>query len=231
MKESTSLPSLPPLSIKALTELEAIEDQFAEAVEDCNDLAAAFSESIFNASSQRPRRIERSLRTYLPAALDVQIRDYSSLPNYEAAWIVAIIANTVNDLVGFFPPFADRSKYRRMLLEAATEYVKSKQWNLPKGKTELLGNDSATNQTITTIASVDSQEDELRRRWKLLQDYKAATNNTSNKRIYEAKNSGIHKPQFYEWLHAKLPSESSTTVNFERFLREKKPALSRRTDK
>ena len=61
------------------------------------------------------------------------------------------------------------------------------------------------------------------RRQKLLAEYKAATGNPPNKRIYEAVNSGIYKPQFYEWLKGKLPSESATAQNFERFLREKKP--------
>ena len=59
----------------------------------------------------------------------------------------------------------------------------------------------------------------------LLSDYKAATRNPSNKRIYESKNACIHKPEFYKWLRGDLPSDSATTINFERFLREKKEPI------
>jgi hypothetical protein len=63
---------------------------------------------------------------------------------------------------------------------------------------------------------------EVDRRRKLLDDYKAATGNPSNKQIYEAQNSGIYKPQFYEWRDGRLPRSSATPANFERFLHEKK---------
>jgi hypothetical protein len=66
-------------------------------------------------------------------------------------------------------------------------------------------------------------------RARLLAEYKEANDNVSNKRIYEAKNSGIHKPQFYEWIKGVLPSESETAKNFERFLREKKPPMPRKS--
>jgi hypothetical protein len=68
----------------------------------------------------------------------------------------------------------------------------------------------------------------VQRRAKLLEEYKAATNNTSNKRIYEAKNSGVHKPEFYRWINGELPSGSSTAMNFERFLQAKRPPIPRR---
>jgi hypothetical protein len=63
---------------------------------------------------------------------------------------------------------------------------------------------------------------EVERRAKLLADYKAATGNPSSKRIYEAENCPIHKPQFHRWLRAELPANSKTTKDFERFLREKR---------
>lgn len=66
-------------------------------------------------------------------------------------------------------------------------------------------------------------DEEIERRRKLLADYKAATGVTSNRPIYEAENSAIHKPQFYQWLKGSLPRHSATAINFERFLREKKP--------
>ena len=54
-------------------------------------------------------------------------------------------------------------------------------------------------------------ETEIARRRKLLADYKAVTGNPSNKRIYEATNSGIYKPEFYKWLSAELSSTKFTT--------------------
>jgi hypothetical protein len=74
---------------------------------------------------------------------------------------------------------------------------------------------------------VDSME--IRRREKLLEDYKAATGAPSNMRIYKAAHSGIHKPQFYDWLNGILPSSSETAKNFERFLSAKKLPVPRKT--
>jgi hypothetical protein len=71
-------------------------------------------------------------------------------------------------------------------------------------------------------------DSEVTHRQKLLADYKAATGNPSNKRIYEARNSGIHKPEFYEWLRGSLPANSTPTISFERFLREQRPPIPRK---
>ena len=74
---------------------------------------------------------------------------------------------------------------------------------------------------------IETQLGEVARRERLLADYKQGAGNPSNKRIYEARNSSIHKPQFYEWLRGDLPATSETTINFERFLREKKSPIPR----
>ena len=71
-------------------------------------------------------------------------------------------------------------------------------------------------------------ENEIERRQRLLAAYKFATGNPSNRRIYQAANSGIHKPEFYHWQKGNLSSESATCINFERFLRDKKPPIPRR---
>ena len=60
-------------------------------------------------------------------------------------------------------------------------------------------------------------------RKQMLEKYKQATGNPSNKSIYEAKNSMIYKPEFYKWRKGELPQNSSTTVNFERFLNSAHP--------
>jgi hypothetical protein len=66
---------------------------------------------------------------------------------------------------------------------------------------------------------------EVARRLGLLEGYKSATGNPPNKRIYEARNSGIHKPEFYKWLSGALPAHSKTSIKFELFLSRKKPAI------
>lgn len=69
----------------------------------------------------------------------------------------------------------------------------------------------------------------VEQRKKLLEAYKAKTG-ASHKQIWEGK-SGIHKPQFYEWVNGKLPSKSQTAQNFERFLREGKRPTPRKPRK
>ena len=69
---------------------------------------------------------------------------------------------------------------------------------------------------------------ETERRKALLAEYKAATGDPADYRIYNARNSGIHKPEFYQWKKGVLPKDSGTTKNFERFLREKKIPIPRK---
>lgn len=74
-----------------------------------------------------------------------------------------------------------------------------------------------------SVLYAELMESEVERRSKLLDTYKEATGNPSNKRIYEADNCPIHKPEFSKWRRGILPPQSQTTINFERFLSEKKP--------
>jgi hypothetical protein len=69
---------------------------------------------------------------------------------------------------------------------------------------------------------------EKARRQNLLAEYRAATGNPSKRSLYEAKNSGIYKPEFYDWVNGKLPANSATAINFERFLRNKKQPIPRK---
>ncbi len=69
---------------------------------------------------------------------------------------------------------------------------------------------------------------EIQRRANLLQNYKTATGIRANQQIYSARNSCIHKPQFYEWCNGALPVSSATAQNFERFLTSKKPPIPRK---
>ena len=53
-------------------------------------------------------------------------------------------------------------------------------------------------------------------------EYKKANPGVTDYQIYNAKNSGVHKPEFYRYVKGTLSSESETCKNFERFLAEKK---------
>ena len=68
---------------------------------------------------------------------------------------------------------------------------------------------------------------EIERRKRLLADYKTATKVDANRRIYSARNSSVHKPEFYKWLNGTLPADSSTSQNLERFLSAKKLPIPR----
>lgn len=76
--------------------------------------------------------------------------------------------------------------------------------------------------------SADESDSLQGHRRQLLMEYKAATGNPANQKIYKAKNSCIHKPEFYDYLNGKFSSASTTCINFERFLREKKPPIPRK---
>jgi hypothetical protein len=73
-----------------------------------------------------------------------------------------------------------------------------------------------------------AQVDEKLRRATLLAEYKAATGQPSKQKIYTAKNSCIHKPEFMKWQRGELPPTSATCQNFERFLKAKKAPIPRK---
>jgi hypothetical protein len=99
--------------------------------------------------------------------------------------------------------------------------------NTPKadGLPPICGEETEGDEKADSVAGIKS-ENQITRRADMLASYRKATG-VSNKRIYEGK-SGVHKPQFYEWLNGKLPASSETAKNFERFLRENKPPIPRK---
>ena len=72
-----------------------------------------------------------------------------------------------------------------------------------------------------------SAEGIIEHRRKLLEEYKTATGNPPNQRIYRASNSRIHKPEFYQWINGILPERSKVTKRFEEFLRAKRLPIPR----
>jgi hypothetical protein len=77
----------------------------------------------------------------------------------------------------------------------------------------------------STQAAPDLSEAE--RRANLLAEYKKATGNPSNRKIYMAQNSSIHKPEFYQWKNGNLPANSRATMRFEAFLKSRRKPIPR----
>lgn len=63
-----------------------------------------------------------------------------------------------------------------------------------------------------------TQKELVRNRQELLENYKKRTGVQTNAAIYNAKNAGIHKPQFYQWRKGELADDCMTARNLERFL-------------
>ncbi len=101
-------------------------------------------------------------------------------------------------------------------------------WNPAEQKSTAREERARPAQDISSAEQVESGIDEISHRAILLAEYKQATGNPSNKAIYTAKNSGIHKPEFFNWVNGKLHNASQTCINFERFLREKKQPVPRK---
>jgi hypothetical protein len=220
MSEKPSLPPLPPLSLEALLELGRIEEIVQDELLDCDD---------------NPEKTNRILRTGVAESLTFLMDYYSSLPNYQPLWIIELIPKTINSLIALCPPFTSGEQVRRDLFLTAIHYL-ARRGRATENETEKAASrkpapvPSEQDSTPVVHASVEQSvnantNEEIERRRALLNEYKAATKNPSNKRIYGARNSRIHKPEFYEWVNGTLPRDSATTANFERFLREKKPPI------
>jgi hypothetical protein len=95
--------------------------------------------------------------------------------------------------------------FKRMLKGPA------EQW---RGKTLLrYGNPDAP------AASAGTSDQVVPSRAELLAEYKQRTGVRTNAAIYNAKNSGVHKAEFYSWRSGKLLATSATAISLENFLR------------
>jgi hypothetical protein len=166
---------------------------------------------------------------------DSAVRGYDRwLFNYAESWLAVVREEAC-------PPFVRADAFLnelRLRLISRVEYWKAearRYVTLQNAHRESLPAEDATSERPATALADETDVgqsigvDEIRaKRRSLLEEYKAATGNPSNKRIYEAKNSGIHKPDFYAWLNGDLSSESAMSINFERFLRLKKVPIPRK---
>ena len=150
-------------------------------------------------------RIRRAFREFLDVVIDRTFRD--KLPS-----------NKQNSTT--------RYQFREAALSSSQSWVGWRE--IHEGLNHVFKSPVGTNDASSRQGLPVGVIDEKARRELLLAEYKTATGNPSNKRLYEAGNSGIHKPQFYTWLSGHLSCESATRINFERFLKEKKPPIRRK---
>jgi hypothetical protein len=85
---------------------------------------------------------------------------------------------------------------------------------------------TSVEQVTSSPKALSEGSSEVERRAKLLSDYKAATG-AKDYHIFTATNSGIHKPEFYQWKNGRLPDKSKVTKRFEAFLKAKKRPIRR----
>ena len=168
-----------------------------------------------------------------PAILPMYSGSENRLPNSGPLPGATIYGADINDWVGWNGEAYVLRQTKEMIL--ADENLKL------IGSVKELSGSRRFGPGMVTVVTTQPQQDaakessplpienaEVQRRAQLLAEYKSATGNPSNKRIYEANNGGIYKPEFYRWLAGKLPSDSATTIAFERFLKNKKPPIPRK---
>lgn len=225
-------------------EIQLLRDEVSKRIEE--DEASAYSEFIQKVLAVLPDRA-----AYEQALLEYFIERF----NIHARWHCFLVYNQ-RGVKEFYEPYltklitqvikwaskktsqsskADTEKFRRTLrahLIGRKHHWKSEAMkrarNFETGESAEVPPEPVLVDTPPEEAVADSGDRERERRAELLRQYKAATGDPSNKRIYEAKNSGIYKPDFYAWLKADLSSESAMSINFERFLRLKKPPIPRK---
>jgi hypothetical protein len=203
---------------------------FAAAQVQAYDRGNAVSEGLSEAERRfgSPERLELALKI-----LDVQAEAYLPLVegnDMKSHECFAIFMNTCGEKA--FENYAgfplDRIAWMASEAEVQAIRKRAAHW-VNEGYKRIAGvprTDEKQEPQPQSTADAESG-DETPRRERLLAEYKAATGDPSNRQIYSARNSGIHKPEFYKWLKGDLPGASETAKNFERFLCEKKSPIPR----
>jgi hypothetical protein len=192
---------------------------------------------------QSPVRLSGIISRYGLALIEVEATKYPRLHPNKRRWMIALTQRVENRVMNLIDQLESRDPllsldYHGLTRDDMLRVLQSDAtWAIDMYS---FGSSSEPKFSASVIEVVHSQSPEssknptdpnpslVERRLKLLSEYKAANKSVPNKRIYEARNSGIYKPEFYEWMSGKLPDTSSITVTFERFLRDKKPPIPRK---
>jgi hypothetical protein len=112
-KKKRSL-QIPPLSLKALRDVELVERYVQEAARECSNPVGL---------SVNTERMSRILRTCIVESLDTQIKYYASLPHYRPEWVSELTDKTINSLLGLFPLFTSGEEFRGELRRTAKAHL------------------------------------------------------------------------------------------------------------
>jgi len=168
------------------------------------------------------------------------LADYDSIAGWYESFLEKLASDSLKDAevrVGPWPPMvADQFMHAlRGYLIGRRSHWKAEAISHTRKLEALMREQGLTNEVTPLRAPATELSDPARavmdkdQRARMLAEYKKAAGNPSNKKIYEAKNSGVHKPEFYDWLNGKLDPDSAPAINFERFLKLKKPPIPRQS--
>ena len=105
MKKKSSPPRIPPLPLRALMDVQEVEEHLRASLSASSDQANMLGQ--INAE-----QVRRALDACVVEALDVQLKYYGSLPNYCPEWASLLAARTINSAIASFPRFTDGEAFR-----------------------------------------------------------------------------------------------------------------------
>jgi hypothetical protein len=211
----------------------------------------AYAPFVFNEGPmppRRPRKLSELLGSYAVASFQCEASKYPRLDPQFAHWLQRLAerieertiqrveqveaGSSTNSLayhglstkdmrVAIKASLVDAIRTWPQASELSLAATESNTSHLPPAEPEPATTENETSQDGNTVGS------EVARRRALLAEYKAVNGDVSNRQIYQAQNSGLHKPQFYQWKSGKLAASTATATNFERFLKAKKPPIPR----
>jgi hypothetical protein len=120
-----------------------------------------------------------------------------------------------------------KDEMRRAALNAVDRHIRAR-LNPPPFPPPKTGDEPRALENLSTVPGKELKSLVVHRR-ELLAEYKQATGNPPDQRIYTAANSGIYKPQFYQWRDGRLPAKSKISRRFEAFLRARRKPIPRQT--
>lgn len=247
--DETDRPPLGPYAYEKIAKkLHEIERRFWDELSKMRVESPYFVIGPSPASPKLPEHLRVIIIQYAESLFGTEATEYPESPKIEfwlsrlAERVVEKIMNTLDVIDQASYDFSSAKYYNGLSWHGLTrEEMRDIAWQRleddkasvlhrlqPDSAQEVSSQDSEPGQTITS--SEESQPEAgglVDHRKKLLEEYKSVTGQPSSKQIYEAYNSGIHKPEFYQWKQGKLSVESRVTKRFEAFLKAKKRPIPR----
>ena len=105
-KKKSSVPPLPPLSLKSLDHVQKIERYASNGLAGCSNRVGVLV---------NPEKALRILRACIVEVFDAQHDYYRSLSVYRHEWVLEIAQTTINTAIGLMPMFTDGEPFREEL--------------------------------------------------------------------------------------------------------------------